>query len=91
MVAIKDTENTTIYNQSRTEASLFNITDLKGFTNYIISVDAINNQKNWSRNERNFISVELCMFYVCYFKVLNLWRGRGRVWERGGGGGGERG
>ena len=62
MVIIKDTENTVIYNQSRTEAGMFNTTDLERLTRYTISVDAVNNLYNMSRSEEEFISIALSKF-----------------------------
>ena len=55
--------NEVVYSNNYTEAGEFNITDLEGFTEYTINVDAVNNQNNRSSNEKEFTSVEIGMFY----------------------------
>ena len=52
-----------VYSNNYTASGEFNITDLEGFTEYTINVDAINNQNNRSSNEKEFTSVEISMFY----------------------------
>ena len=54
--------NEIVYNNNYTAAVEFNITNLKGFTEYTINVAAVNNQNNRSSSEQEFISVEIGMF-----------------------------
>ena len=61
-----------MYNLSRTEAGVFNITDLEGLARYTISVDAVNNLNNISMSEKEFISISLSKFDNSFHIIVQL-------------------
>ena len=67
-----DLENKIVYNQSRTEAGVLNITDLKRLARYTINVNAVNNQDNMSSSEKEFISISLCKFDNSFHIIVQL-------------------
>ena len=72
MIVIMDLENKIVYNQSRTEAGVLNITDLKRLARYTINVNAVNNQDNMSSSEKEFISISLCKFDNSFHIIVQL-------------------